>query len=79
MQRESFSGQKNGENLDRFAKGDRTGAIDHFQKAVGTRAVWIYPWAWSQMFFSRLDKSPNWPPWISVKEDRPKPGIPRDR
>src|SRR6516225_4180536 len=36
--------------LFRLAEGDRVGARDHFQKAVATRAVWIYPWAWNQMF-----------------------------
>src|SRR5262249_1787445 len=59
--------------LFRLAEGDRAGARDHFQKAVGTRAVWIYPWAWSQMFLNRLKNDPKWPLWIPVKEDRSKP------
>ena len=53
----------------RLAEGDRAAARDRFQKGVGTRAVWIYPWAWTKMFLSRLDKDPNWPPWIPLKGD----------
>jgi hypothetical protein len=58
--------------LFRLAEGDRAGARDHFQKAVATRAVWIYPWAWSRMFLRRLEKDPNWPPWIPMKAVPPK-------
>jgi tetratricopeptide (TPR) repeat protein len=52
----------------RFALGDRAGARDHFQKAVGTRAFWLQTWAWSRMLLGRLEKDPEWPPWIPVKE-----------
>ena len=58
--------------LFRLAQGDRPGARDHFQKAVGTRAVWIYPWAWCKMFLSRLENDRKWPPWIKVKESQTK-------
>jgi serine/threonine protein kinase len=54
--------------LFRLAEGDRAGAQDHFQKAVGTRAVWIYPWAWCKMFLSRLQNDSKWPPWIPAKK-----------
>jgi serine/threonine protein kinase len=54
--------------LFRLAEGDRVGARDHFQKAVGTGAVWIDPWAWSRMFLSRLENDRKWPPWIPVKK-----------
>ena len=57
----------------RLADGDRSAAREHFQKAVGTRAVWIYPWAWSKMFLSRMEKDDKWPQWIPGKESRPKP------
>jgi hypothetical protein len=54
--------------LYRLAEGDRAGAREHFQKAVGTHDFWeqIYFYS-SQMFLSRLDKDPTWPPWIPVK------------
>ena len=58
--------------LFRLADGDRRGARYHFQKAVETRARWIYPWAWCRMFLSRLDNDPKWPPWIPMKENPPK-------
>jgi hypothetical protein len=59
--------------LFRLADGDRTAARDHFQTAVDTRAVWIYPWVWSKMFLRRLQDDPKWPPWIALKGDAPKP------
>jgi serine/threonine protein kinase len=58
--------------LFRLADGDRAGARDHFQRAVDTRAFWIYPWTWSRMFLSRLENDPKWPPWIPVTESPPK-------
>ena len=54
--------------LFRLAEGDRAGARDHFQKAVGTRALWIYPWAWNKMLLSRLEGDDKWPPWIPMNE-----------
>jgi serine/threonine protein kinase len=59
--------------LFRLADGDRAAARDHFQQAVDTSGVWIYPWVWSQMFVSRLENDPKWPPWIPVKEGQAKP------
>jgi predicted Zn-dependent protease len=59
--------------LFRLAEGDRAGARGHFQKAVATRAVWAYDWAWSRMFLQRLEKAPTWPPWIPVKKNEKKP------
>jgi serine/threonine protein kinase len=54
--------------FDRLAEGDRAGAREHIQKAVGTHDFWeqIYFYS-SQMFLNRLDKDPTWPPWIPVK------------
>jgi hypothetical protein len=57
--------------LFRFASGDRTGAQYHFQKAVGTRAIWLQTWTWSRMFRDRLEKNSKWPPWIPMKESPP--------
>jgi serine/threonine protein kinase len=53
--------------LFRLAEGDRRGAQDHFQKAVGTRAFWDYPWAWSLMFLERMKNDSTWPPWLPIK------------
>jgi tetratricopeptide (TPR) repeat protein len=56
--------------LFQLTSGDRAGALDHFQKAVGTRALWMYSWTWSRMLLGRLEKDPKWPPWIPVEESR---------
>jgi tetratricopeptide (TPR) repeat protein len=53
--------------LRRLAKGDRAGARYHFQKAIDTRVYFRSHFYWSQMFLSRLEKDPTWPPWIVLK------------
>jgi tetratricopeptide (TPR) repeat protein len=58
--------------LRRLAKGDRAGARYHFQKAIDTRYDCPH-FYWSQMFLSRLEKDPRWPPWIPVKKNQSKP------
>jgi serine/threonine protein kinase len=50
--------------MTKLAEGDREGAKKHFDKAVETRA-----WGWGEydmswVFRHRLEKDPNWPPWI---------------
>jgi hypothetical protein len=50
--------------LFRLAEGDRAGARAHFHKAVATRAVWFFDWAWCRMFLQRLENDDKWPPWI---------------
>jgi serine/threonine protein kinase len=62
--------------LYRLARGDRTGAGEHFRMAANTGTLWMYEWDWSQMFLSRLKKDPKWPPWIPLKEDPPKQPAP---
>ena len=59
--------------LRRLAKGDRAGARYHFQKAIDTRVYFRSHFYWSQMFLSRLEKDPRWPPWIPVKKNQSKP------
>jgi serine/threonine protein kinase len=59
--------------LFRLAEGNRAAAREHFQRAVGTRAVWIYPWNWSKMFLTRMEMDDKWPQWIPGKESRLKP------
>jgi serine/threonine protein kinase len=51
-----------------LAAGDRTGARKHLQMAANTRTYWFYESFWSQMFLSRMDADPTWPPWIQPKK-----------
>jgi hypothetical protein len=53
-----------------LADGNRTAALDHFQRCVATRVFYSFEYQWSRVFLARLQKDPNWPPWIPVK---PKP------
>jgi hypothetical protein len=48
--------------LNRLADGDRAGAREQFAKGFETRAIWLTSWNLCEMFLSRLDKDPNWPP-----------------
>jgi tetratricopeptide (TPR) repeat protein len=50
--------------MTKLAEGDRSGAREHFDKAIKTRAIgWgVYDMSW--VFQARLAKDPNWPPWI---------------
>jgi tetratricopeptide (TPR) repeat protein len=50
--------------LSRLSDGDRAEARLHFTKALQTHSTWAFEWNWCQMFLSRLDKDPAWPPWI---------------
>src|SRR5262249_47577748 len=59
--------------LSRLAVGDRTGARQQFQKAVDTRTYWTYGCFWCEMFLSRMDKDPTWPPWIPVQSGKAQP------
>jgi hypothetical protein len=45
--------------------GDRLGARKHFQKEA--RTYWGFGQEYSQMFLSRMEKDPKWPPWIPLK------------
>jgi serine/threonine protein kinase/predicted Zn-dependent protease len=59
--------------LSRLADGDRLAAREHFSKAIQTRAIWLFEWNWCEMFLSRLQNDPNWPPWIPVKKGTAQP------
>jgi serine/threonine protein kinase/tetratricopeptide (TPR) repeat protein len=54
--------------LDRLSQGDRPGAREHFQKALATRVFSFGEYIWSHLFVERIDKDPNWPPWIPLRE-----------
>jgi Protein kinase domain len=49
---------------------DRHGAAEHFRKAVDTPFEYSHEYYFSQAFLSRLEKNPDWPPWIPKKDDK---------
>jgi tRNA A-37 threonylcarbamoyl transferase component Bud32/tetratricopeptide (TPR) repeat protein len=50
--------------MTKLAGGDRTGAKEHFNKAVKTRATGWGEYDMSWVFLARLENDPTWPPWI---------------
>ena len=50
--------------MTKLADGDRKGAKEHFDKAIKTRASGWGEYDLSWVFHDRLEKDPNWPPWI---------------
>jgi hypothetical protein len=55
----------------RLSQGDREGAGDHFQEALGTMWHAYSLYQYSRAFRERLKdplKYPNWPQWIPVKK-----------
>jgi len=59
--------------LDRLAQGDRTGAREHFQKALATGLSEWLEYEWSRLFLKRMDQDPMWPIWIPLQEPAPQP------
>ena len=59
--------------LDRLSQGDRAGAREHFQKALATGVFGFGEYQWSRLFLKRMDKDPNWPSWIPLKEPATQP------
>ncbi|MCI0744869.1 MAG: protein kinase [Verrucomicrobia subdivision 3 bacterium] len=58
--------------LTRLADGDRDGARKHFRASVATRVAIYFDYDWSGAFLARLEKDPNWPPWIPIKPETSK-------
>jgi serine/threonine protein kinase len=54
--------------ITRLADGDRAGARDHLRAAFAThaRVLTVYDLSWA--FLARMEKDPDWPPWIPVKK-----------
>jgi serine/threonine protein kinase/predicted Zn-dependent protease len=50
--------------MTKLAEGDRNAALDHFDKAVKTRASGWAEYDMSWVFRARLKNDPTWPPWI---------------
>ena len=59
--------------LDRLAQGDRAGAREHFQKNLATGVIGFPEYDWSRLFLKRMEKDPNWPPWIPLQEPATQP------
>jgi hypothetical protein len=59
--------------LERLTQRDRAGAREHFQKDMATRVFWYTEYRWSRSFLKRMDKDPNWPSWIPLKEPSKQP------
>jgi hypothetical protein len=47
--------------LSRLARGDRTGAREHFRLALAARTYLCFEYGWARAFLARMDQDPNWP------------------
>jgi len=59
--------------LDRLAQADRAGAHEHFQKVLYTGKFDFAEYQLSRVFLKRMDRDPNWPPWIPLREPAAQP------
>ncbi len=59
--------------LDRLSQGDRAGAREHFQKALGTGVYAGTAYQWSRLFLKRMEQDPKWPSWIPLQEPATQP------
>jgi tetratricopeptide (TPR) repeat protein len=59
--------------LDRLAQADRAGAREHFRKDLATGVFRWSEYQWSRLFLKRMEKDPNWPPWIPLQEPATQP------
>ena len=55
--------------LNRLAEGDRTGAREHFRETISKGAFNSFDFDWSRAFLARMERDPNWPPWIPTKSE----------
>src|SRR5437667_2775437 len=55
--------------ITKLAEGNRNVAREHFRNSVATRVSDFYEYDWSRAFLSRLERDPNWPPWIPFKPE----------
>ena len=47
-----------------LSRGDREAAKEHFRRSVETGTQWLLQYQWSRAFLARLERDPQWPPWI---------------
>jgi tetratricopeptide (TPR) repeat protein len=52
----------------KLADGNRANAREHFRQCIATGVFRFYEYRWSRAFLSRMEKDPNWPPWIPLKK-----------
>lgn len=55
--------------LMRLSEGDRFQAADHFRKATATRVFTFMEFGVSRLLAERLERDPDWPPWIPVRNE----------
>lgn len=55
--------------MTKLGEGDCLAAREHFRASVATRVFTYFDYDWSHAFLARMEKDPNWPPWIPVKAD----------
>jgi hypothetical protein len=48
----------------RLARGDWSGAREHFRKCDETRVFVYWDHQWARAFLRRLEQDPSWPKWI---------------
>jgi serine/threonine protein kinase len=53
--------------------GDRAGARRHFESCVNLHYPYFLGYLESRALLARMDKDPNWPPWIPMKKSEIKP------
>jgi tetratricopeptide (TPR) repeat protein len=53
----------------KLGEGDRVAAREHFRTSVATRVFTYFDYDWSHAFLVRMERDPNWPPWIPVKPE----------
>jgi hypothetical protein len=57
----------------RLLKGDRPVAREHLREAVQTHLAFYYGTDLTRCFLARVEKDDTWPPWIPMKNAKPKP------
>ena len=55
--------------MTKLAESDRSAAREHFRASVATRVFTYFDYDWSHAFLARMEKVPEWPPWIPVKPE----------
>ena len=55
--------------MTKLGEGGRLAARGHFRASVATRVFIYFDYDWSHAFLARMEKDPNWPPWIPSKPE----------
>ena len=54
-----------------LGEGNRAAARTHFEKSVATRVISFIEYGWARAFLNRMEKDPNWPPWLPAANPQP--------